>query len=133
MSALPMLDFNGVRFVNPLQPLNDALQTWNDIWEALASQLLPKARVSIVSAKDLANERIKMMQWLLYEGYVERRKLKPLQNERRQCNRFIHWSGRHSSNFRKLLDLYPEWLAQFDDPHHDRAKLMRTIAFHLYQ
>ena len=132
MHTLPMLNFNGVRLINPLQPLNDVLRIWNDVLEVITTQLSPKQNVTD-SPQDVANARIKKMQWLLFEGYVERRRLRPLQNERRQCQRFIHWSGRYSSNFRKLLDLYPEWLAQFDEEEHDCTTLMRTIAFHLYQ
>ncbi len=85
------------------------------------------------SPQDVALDRINRMQILLYRGYVKRQKLKALHHKDREVRRFIHWMSRYSGDFRKLLNVYPEWLSQFEDSAHGRAKLMRTIAFHLYQ
>ncbi len=85
------------------------------------------------SPRDVANDRIKQIQWLLYQGYIKRRRMRRARNEQEQCQRFVLWSMRYSGKFRTLINLYPEWLEQFADPKHNRTKLMRTIAFHLYQ
>ncbi len=91
------------------------------------------SRPEALSPQDIAVDRINQMQVLLYRGYVRRKKLKTLRNREREMQRFASWMHRHSGNFRRLLDVYPEWLGQFDDPTESRARLMRTIAFHLYQ
>ena len=117
-----------IPFFDPFRPLNDFL-------EALLKGLRQAggAKEVQLSPADIAIERIKKMQWLLYQGYVKRRGMKRLYNERKRCERFISWSAKYSGRFRSLIDLYPEWLDQFADPRCNRAKLMRTIAFHLYQ
>lgn len=118
-----------IPFFDPWRPLNDFLEAF---LKGLRFRQTGTKEFQL-SPADIANERIKLMQWLLYQGYVKRKKMKPLRDERKKCERFIHWSTQYSGRFRKLVDLYPEWLAQFDDPKYSRTKLMRTIAFHLYQ
>lgn len=115
-------------------PFFDPFRLLNEFLEALLKGL---RQVGVTekpqSPADIALERINAMQWLLFRGYVKRHKMKRLYNERKRCERFIRWSAKYSGRFRKLIDLYPEWLDQFADPRCNHAKLMRTIAFHLYQ
>ncbi len=87
----------------------------------------------VLSPQDIAVERINRMQVRLYRGYVHRKGLKRLYRREREMQRFAQWMHRHSGNFRKLLEIHPEWLGQFGDPAYCQARLMRTIAFHLYQ
>ena len=101
-------------------------------WVALLRRVSGRSEAAL-SPQDIALDRINRMQVLLYRGYVRRQRLKTLRSRQREMQRFAQWLHRHSANFRHLIDLYPEWLAEFDDPSCPRARLMRTIAFHLYQ
>lgn len=110
---------------------DERLEAFSKSWIELLRRL--SRRPETLSPQDIAVDRINQMQVLLYRGYVRRKKLKTLRNQEREMQRFANWMHRHSSNFRKLLEIYPEWLGQFDDPAENRTRLMRTIAFHLYQ
>lgn len=131
MSAVPNV------FPNPFewaalwfQQYDERLATFSRNWIELLHRL-GNSRPATLSPQDITVDRINQMQVLLYRGYVRRKRLKTLRGHEMQ--RFAHWMHRHSGNFRKLLEVYPEWLGQFDDPAHSRTRLMRTIAFHLYQ
>lgn len=125
-------------FPNPFDWFSGQLRGWNQIqelifqdWIAFLNQV--SQRADRLSPRDIALDRINQMQVLLYRGYVRRQHLKKLSSHEREMQRFAQWMHRHSENFRRLIDLYPEWLAQFNDPAFPRARLLRTIAFHLYQ
>ncbi len=125
-------------FPNPFDWLSSQLREWNQVqesifrnWIALLGRV--SRRPGELSPQDIALDRINRMQVLLYRGYVRRQRLKALHSREQEMQRFAQWMFRHSGNFRRLVNLYPEWLAQFDDPSYPRARLLRTIAFHLYQ
>lgn len=125
-------------FLNPFDWLSGQLREWSQVQESFFEDwitLLRRAsrRTDELSAQDIALDRINRMQVLLYRGYVRRQRLKRLYRREREMQRFAQWMYRHSGNFRRLINLYPEWLAEFDDPSYPRARLLRTIAFHLYQ
>lgn len=132
MSAVPIV------FPDPFKWVALWLRQYNERLDALSRhwiELLHRvgSRPEVFSPEDIAVDRINQIQVLLYRGYVRRKKLKRLRSREREMQRFASWMHRHSGNFRKLLEIYPEWLGQFDDPAHSRTRLMRTIAFHLYQ
>lgn len=124
---------------DPFDWPNLYFREFEERWEALCRNWISSlGRISGVkpadSPQDIALARINEIQVLLYRGYVQRKKLERLYSREKELQRFLHWMTRHSSNFRKLLNMYPEWLGEFDDPRpRHRTRLLRTIAFHLYQ
>lgn len=130
MQAIP------VSFPNPFDWANLWFQEYGRHSEFLYQRwigLLRQVGSARLSPQDIALDRINRMQILLYRGYVRRQRMKVIRSREWEMQRFTQWMCRYSGNFRRLVDLYPEWLAEFDNQSYPRARLMRTIAFHLYQ